>query len=102
MRCEGDAKEMRWDGMSCAELRRRKCATRRACDSVDDVVDAESAHRRCLARGRGAWDEPFSRRWGVELERAAGDDGGDDDDDDERDDRDERWDADETGATALA
>lgn len=43
----------------------------------------------------------MSRRWGVELERAAGDDGGDDDDD-ERDDRDERWDADETGATALA
>ena len=83
-------------------MRRRKCATRRACDSVDDDVDAESAHRRCLARGRGAWDEPLSRRWGdVELERAAGDDGGDDDDD-ERDDRDERWDADETGATALA
>mgnify|MGYP004225622427 CR=1 FL=1 len=45
----------------------------------------------------------MSRRWGddeLELERAAGDDGGDDDD--ERDGRDERWDADETGATALA
>ncbi len=44
----------------------------------------------------------MSRRWDdVELERAAGDDGGDDDDD-EKDDRDERWDADETDATALA
>ncbi len=92
---------MRCDAMRCDAMRRRECATRRACDSVDDVVDAESAHRRCLALGRGAWDES-SRRWDdVELERAAGDDGGDDDDD-ERDDRDERWDADETGATALA
>jgi len=72
------------------------------CYSVDDVVDAESAHRRRLALGRRERDE-LSRRWGddeLELERAAGDDGGDDDD--ERDGRDERWDADETGATALA
>ena len=89
--------------MTRDETRRRERATRRACDSVDDVVDAESTHRRCLALGRGERDES-SRRWDdveLERERAAGDDGGDDDDD-ERDGRDERWDADETGATALA